>query len=148
MNLKGKYDKMFILIGLLWLAVWVLAIMDKFIIAFMLSIILMLLHLIIGSAHNEVIKKKYLLYPLIAWAVVWAIGFYLAYYNNLHETQNLFLGFNSSFGPVVYFYWIGGVLTLTLGYYFNKNAWLNDEEWEEFVEKTKRIKQAKEGDLK
>lgn len=148
MNLKGKYDSLFLFIGLLWIAIWIFAIMDKYIIAFMLSIILMLLHLIMGSSHDDKIEKRYLMYPLLSWALVWAIGFYLAYANDLSGSKELFFGFNASFGPVVYFYWIGGVLTLTLGYFFNKKAWLNDKQWEEFLEESKKFKEEKGGNNK
>ncbi|MDO5301345.1 MAG: hypothetical protein Q4E76_02460 [Tissierellia bacterium] len=143
MDLKGKYNAIFIVIGILWVALWVLAIADQYLAAFILSIVMMLLHLILGSANNEKIDKGYLIYPLLSWAVVWAIGFYLAYANDLAaqvEAGKFFGGFHYSFGPVVYLYWIGGVLTLMVGYFFNRNRWLSDEQWNEFIEEANRIK--------
>ncbi len=144
MNLKGKYNSIFVVIGFLWLAVWILAILDYYYIAFMVSIVLMLLHLILGSTHDESIDITYLIYPLLAWAVVWVIGFSLAYFNDLQAqagTEKLFGGFHYSFGPVVYLYWIGGVLTLTVGYFVNKSKWLSDEQWNNFLEESKKFKE-------
>ncbi|MDO5037226.1 MAG: hypothetical protein Q4E37_02885 [Tissierellia bacterium] len=146
MSLKGKYNAIFILIGVLWVALWLLAIADYYILAFILSILMMLLHLILGSANNEKIDRGYLIYPLLTWAVVWAIGFYLAYANDLVaqvEGGKFFGGFHYSFGPVVYLYWIGGVLTLMVGYYVNRKKWLSDDQWNSFIEEAKKIKDKK-----
>lgn len=151
MNIKEKKDSIMIVIAFLWIILWLLAITNHYVIAMELSILLMFLHLIIGTSHNEHVNKGLLLYPFLSWVVLWIIGFYLAYANSItiYEDlgKHLFLGFHPSFGPVVYLYWIGGMLTLSLGFYLKKDLWLSQEEWDAFKEEVNKIKQEKEARL-
>ena len=53
------------------------------------------------------------------------------------------LGLHPSFAPVLLLYWIGGLLTLSLGFYLLQDEWLSQEDWEEFCQKAKKIKEGK-----
>lgn len=148
MNLTEKKDFIMIFIAILWIVLWGLAITNHYVIAMQISILLMFLHLILGTSHNDKINKKLLIYPFLSWIVLWIIGFYLAYINSVKTyddiRKHLFLGFHPSFGPVVYLYWIGGMLTLAVGFYLKKDCWLSQEQWDSFKEEINKIKREKE----
>jgi hypothetical protein len=55
------------------------------------------------------------------------------------------LGFHPSFSWTVILYWIGGVLTLTLGFVALKDEWLSEKDWEEFKGKVQKIDERQKG---
>lgn len=143
MNIKGKENTIMFLIALLWIGCFILALTDHYLLAMEFSILLMGLHLILGVAKDGIVSKSLLMFPIIPWAIVWAVGFYLAYSNAIKFDgiipTTTFGGFHPSFGPVVYLYWIGGMLTLAIGFYFKKDEWLSESEWENFKSKVEKI---------
>jgi hypothetical protein len=42
-------------------------------------------------------------------------------------------------------YWIGGVLTLNIGFLLYRDLWLSDDNWEEFREKAARVNEEEGG---
>ena len=40
-------------------------------------------------------------------------------------------------------YWLGGLLTISLGYYLLQDEWLSQKDWDEFCEEAKIIKEGK-----
>jgi hypothetical protein len=55
------------------------------------------------------------------------------------------LGFHPSFSWTIILYWIGGVLTLTLGFVKLKDEWLSEQDWEEFKKNVKKIDERQKG---
>lgn len=51
------------------------------------------------------------------------------------------MGLHPSFAPTIFLYWIGGQLTLNLGFYLLQDEWLSQKEWDDFCAKAKRIKE-------
>lgn len=112
------------------------------------SVILMLLYMMLGVAKNGKLSKKLLMYPLLSWAVLWSLSFYFSkYYAEVFAgkmPEFTILGFHPSFAFTILAYWIGGVLTLTLGFYFFADDWLSDKEWDDFKKKIELMNNAKE----
>lgn len=96
-----------------------------------------------GAAQNGKISMKLLMYPLGSWFVLWAGGFFIAkYYSDLFLNKApdfTILGFHPSFAMIILAYWIGGVLTLTLGLIKHSDQWLSDESWDVFLAKMKQL---------
>jgi len=142
----GKYTTgIWVLIAALWIACIVLGTAGHFVLAMCLGIALMLLHMLLGVAKGGVVSKKFLCYPLLIWAILWLASFILSsYYGNLFaDTAPTFtvLGLHPSFAPTIFFYWIGGQLTLNLGFYLLQDEWLTNEEWDAFCKKAHCIKE-------
>ncbi|HHX04090.1 MAG TPA: hypothetical protein GX733_07360 [Tissierellia bacterium] len=145
MDISKNKDAMVILIAVLWLACIVLGTIGYHVLAMCLGVVLMLLHALLGVAHNDVVNKKFLVYPLLIWAGLWIASFLLSgYYGDLFAGQMpsfTVLGLHPSFAPTVFFYWIGGQLTLNLGLYLYADKWLSEEQWEQFLDKVKSLKE-------
>ena len=144
MDISKKKDLIWILIAVLWIVVMVLGTMGHFVIGMVLSVPLMLLHMMLGVAKGGVVSKKFLIYPLLIWAVLWIVSFILSgYYADVFAgTVPSFtvLGLHPSFAPTIFLYWIGGQLTLNLGMYLCQNDWLSEKEWDDFCKKASIIK--------
>ena len=147
MNISDKKTPIMVLISALWLACIVLGTTGHFVIGMVVSVPLMLLHFMLGAAKNGVVSKKILMYPLCIWAVISMIGFILCgYYADVFSgvmPSFTVLGLHPSFAPVIFIYWIGGLLTLSLGFYMNRDEWLSQKDWDDFCEKAKKIKEGK-----
>lgn len=133
---------------ILWAVINVLGWLNYHMIGMYLGVVLMLLYMILGVAKNRTVSKKFIKYPLIMWGVTWIIGFFLADYYAIKFAAELptftILGFHPSFASIVFLYWIGGMLTLTLGFMIFKDEWMTDEEWETFKDKIDAIKKEEE----
>ena len=118
--------------------------------AMYLCVILMLLHVMLGSAKKGHLDSKLLVYPFLSWAVLWIAGFYLMdkYAVMFKGVMPEFtvLGMHPSFAPLAIMYFIGGVLTMTVGYYVYKDKWLSTADWEEFKEKIELLNAKKGGE--
>lgn len=99
-------------------------------------------------ANQGVLNKKFFTYPLMVWAILWVLSFILSDYHGKLFTGTMpsftILGFHPSFAWTVITYWIGGVLTLTLGFVLYKDLWLSDEDWNNFIKKIGQIDGKKE----
>lgn len=139
-----------IIIGttVLWAAINVLGWLGKAMLGMYLGVILMLLYMILGIAKNGEVSKKFLSYPLILWAITWIVSFYLAdlYALKFAGVTPSFtvLGFHPSFASTIILYWMGGMLTLTLGFMVYRDEWLAKEDWDNFLEKIKVLKKEEE----
>lgn len=129
----------------LWVAINISGWTGNHMIGMYLSVILMLSYMIIGVAKKGVVSKKFILYPLLIWAIAWIASFSLAEYYSLKFAGALpsftILGFHPSFAPVIFLYWIGGMLTLTLGFIYFKDEWMSEKDWDEFKHKIEAIKE-------
>lgn len=133
------------MIAVLWLACIVLGTKGNFVIAMVLGVVLMFLHMILGTAKDGVVSKKFLVYPLLIWAVLWIASFiisghYATAFAGVMPSFTVF-GLHPSFAPTIFLYWIGGQLTLNLGLYLLQDEWLSEKEWEEFCAKANKIKE-------
>jgi hypothetical protein len=144
MNIKNNTTAIWVIIAILWIAAVVLGTTGHFVIGMVLCVPLMLLHMMLGVAKHGVVSKKFFTYPLLIWAILWAVSFIISgYYGNMFADTAptfTFLGFHPSFAPTVFLYWIGGQLTLNLGLYLCQDEWLSEKEWQDFCEKAKKFK--------
>ncbi len=150
MKLSEKNVTIIIIITtILWAMINVLGWLGYHMTGMYLGVILMLLYMILGIAQNGIVSKKFLAYPLLIWAITWITSFFLADYYATKFAGELptftVLGFHPSFAPIVFLYWIGGMLTLTLGFLFFKDEWMLDENWDNFKAKINAIEEEKRG---
>jgi len=151
MNLRGKETTIMLAIAVLWLVITYLGWIGSWLTAMFLGIGLMLLHMVLGSMRKGRLAGRFFLYPLLLWAALWGIGFYLSYIHALMFKGIMpsftILGFHPSFAWTVLTYWIGGMLTLGLGFVVCKDAWLSAEDWSEFKKKIEILNDAKGGPM-
>ena len=147
MDIKNSKTTIWVLIAALWIAVIVLGTLGHFVIGMVLGVFLMFLHMMLGISKGGVVSKKFLLYPMIIWAVLWIVSFVLSgYYADLFAgvmPSFTVFGLHPSFAPTIFLYWIGGQLTLNLGFYLLQDEWLSEKDWADFCAKAKKIKEGK-----
>ena len=145
MNIKKNATLIWVMIAVLWIACIVLGTIGQFVIAMCLGVVLMFLHMMLGMAKGGVVSKKFLIYPMVIWAVLWLVSFVLSghFATEFAGVMPSFtvLGLHPSFAPTIFLYWIGGQLTLNLGFYLLQDEWLSQKEWDEFCAKAKEIKE-------
>lgn len=99
-----------------------------------------------GVRSNGVVSKKLLLYPIIPWFVTYIISMIGSVYYHLHFLDNAptfyIMGQHPSHFFMLIFYWICGILTVSVGFAVNRYEWCSNESWENFQE---LIKKSKEG---
>lgn len=129
----------------LWAVINVLGWLNYHMIGMYLGVILMLMYMILGIAKKGFVSKKFLAYPLLIWVVTWILSFFLANYYGVKFAGVLptftILGFHPSFAPIVFLYWIGGMLTLTLGFMIYQDEWMSQTDWDDFKAKINAIKE-------
>jgi hypothetical protein len=142
MNVVKNRTAMIILIAVLWLVCTYLGWKNIFVPAMCLGVVLMLVHFLLGSAKDGVVSKKFLVYPLGIWAVLWILSFIFSkHYSDLFAGRMpdfTIAGFHPSFAFTIFFYWIGGMLTLSLGFYLNRDEWLSEKDWQDFVSRVQK----------
>lgn len=101
-------------------------------------------HILVGVRSNEVISKKFLTYPVLAWFVLYNVSMIGSVYYHLHFLDNAptfyIMGQHPSHFFMLMLYWIGGILTISVGFVLRSKEWCSDESWNNFltlVEKTK-----------
>ncbi|GAA0179103.1 hypothetical protein SH2C18_20370 [Clostridium sediminicola] len=148
MEIGNKRTGIFLIITCLWVLITICGWNGKWFVGMIASVILMLLYMILGAAKGGKLNKKLLFYPLLSWAVLWNVGFYFSkYYADVlaGKMPNFtILGFHPSFSFTILTYWIGGVLTLSVGFYFYSDLWLSNEDWDDFKKKIEVINSKKE----
>ncbi len=146
MNIKGKRDALMVLMACLWLVIMVLGWMNKFVIGMVLSVVLMLVHMILGASKQEELSAKFLRYPLLVWAAMWSASFILSdfFAKKFAGMMPSFTvgGFHPSFAPTFFLYYIGGMLTLSVGLALFKDEWLSEKDWNDFIERVNKNKEA------
>lgn len=133
---------------ILWAVITFLGWTGHWLVGMFLGIPLMLSYMVLGSSKKGKFDKRILTYPMMPWVILWGISFYLSYYYGSIFAGKIpnftILGFHPSFAWTILTYWIGGVITLTIGFIVNKDKWLSDIEWQEFKYKINEIN-TKEG---
>ena len=146
MDLSDKRTGIIVLIGILWVIITVLGWKEQHMAGMYAGVILMLLHMMLGAAKKGKLSSKLFVYPLLIWAVLWCISFFLSkYYADLYVGKIpdfTILGFHPSFAWTILTYWIGGVLTLTIGFILFKDEWLSEKDWQDFKQKIQMIEQS------
>lgn len=148
MEIGDKRTGIFLVITSLWVFITISGWMGTWFIGMISSVILMLLYMMLGASKGGKLSKKLFLYPLLSWAVLWSVGFcFSKYYADVFAGKMpdfIILGLHPSFSFTILTYWIGGVLTLTVGFYFFSDNWLSDEDWDNFKKKIESINSVKE----
>lgn len=133
-----------ILTAILWVIITILGAKGNWYPALVINIMLMAIYMMLGCAKKGVLNKKIFIYPILAFVVLWEVGFYLAkYYGDMFAGKMpdfTIMGYHPSFFYVVLFYWIGGVLTLSIGYIALKDLWLSESDWDNFKKKLEDIR--------
>lgn len=102
---------------------------------------LMGVYFILGTTVNNKIGSKVpLVYPILFMVLFWMLSFIIAYATKGQKMDLIFGLHPGAFWPMLLF-WIGSLLTGTLGYflYFDKYL-LSDKDWEEFMEEVSHLK--------
>ena len=144
MDITNKKDLFWILIAALWLVIIGLGTTGHHVIGLVLCVPLMWLHMILGFARKGVVTKRVLVYPFGVWAALFAICFILnGYFADKYAgvTPPGFLGLHPSFAPVIFLYFLGGVLTISLGFYLRSKDWMTQEDWDAFCAEAKKLKE-------
>ena len=145
MDISKHKNGIIILIAVLWIACIATGTTGHFIAGMVLGVPLMFLHMLLGVAKNGVVSKKFLLYPMAIWAALWLVSFLLSGYfgSQFAGAAPTFtiLGFHPSFAPTIFLYWIGGQLTLNLGFYLFQDEWLSQKDWDDFCAKVHAMKE-------
>lgn len=146
MNISKLKTLIWVLISALWIGCIVSGTTGHFVVGMVLGTLLSALHMVLGVAKKDVVSKKFLIYPIGVWTVLFSVAFILCgYYADLFAgtmPDFLVLGLHPSFAPVIFLYWIGGLLSLSLGYYLFQDEWLSQKDWDDFCNKAKQIKSA------
>lgn len=147
MDIRNSKTTVWVLIAALWAAIIVLGTKGHFVTGMILAVPLMFLHMLLGIAKGGHVSKKFLIYPMLIWAMLWIASFILSdYFADLFAgimPEFTVFGLHPSFAPTIFLYWIGGQLTLNLGFYLLQDEWLSEKDWNDFCEKAKRIKEGK-----
>ena len=147
MDISKKKTLILVLISIFWLACIILGTTGKFVLGMVVAVPLIGLHFLLGVAKKGIVSKKFLLYPILIWTALYIVAFILCgvYADKFAGMMPAFtvLGLHPSFAPVLLLYWIGGLLTLSLGFYLLQDEWLSQEDWEEFCQKAKKVKEGK-----
>ena len=137
-------------IGALWAVVTLLGMTGHWFAALLLSVVLMVAHLLLGSAHKGRLSISLLIHPILTWAVVWAGSFVLAehFAGRFRGVEPSFtiLGLHPSFAWIVLGFWLGGVLTLSLGFVLRSRLWLSENQWNEFTDTVARLNAERDGE--
>lgn len=148
MEIGSKKNGIIIFSTILWVVITLCGWSGHWFVGLISSVVLMLVYMMLGACKEGELNKKLFVYPLLSWAVLWSIGFYFSkYYADVFAGKMpdfTILGFHPSFAFTILTYWIGGVLTLTLGFYFLADYWLSDEDWNNFKKKIESMNTAKE----
>lgn len=145
MDISKSKTPIIVLIAVLWIACIVTGTMGHFVVGMCLGVVLMFLHMLLGVAKDGKVSKKFIVYPILIWAALWLVSFILSgYYGSLFAGAAptfTFLGFHPSFAPTIFLYWIGGQLTLNLGFYLLQDEWLSQKDWEVFCKTVHAMKE-------
>lgn len=122
---------------------------ENYLICLVLSVIIMGCYLILGSANKGIISKKFFIYPLLTWAVVWTAAFCLAaYFADVYAGVKppLVFGLHPALACIIGGFWFGGLLTILLGWHLHKDEWMSPDDWDAFVQEIQKLdEQAKKG---
>ncbi|SFI29366.1 hypothetical protein SAMN05192551_11114 [Tindallia magadiensis] len=144
-DMKDRKTMLVLLITLCWVLITFSGWFGYWFFGLCLAVVLMLLHMVLGSVQNDQLSKKMLIYPLLSWTVLWLVGFYIAeHYAQAFEgvmPSFTVLGFHPSFGAIIIAYWIGGLLTLTVGLNLYASEWLSEDSWNDFKAKIEKLNQ-------
>lgn len=145
MDIRKHKTLIWVLIAILWIFCIVMGTIGHFVVAMVAGVPLMFLHMMLGIAKGGIVSKKFMVYPMLIWAVLWIVSFILSgYYATAFAgvmPSFTVLGLHPSFAPTIFLYWIGGQLTLNLGFHLFQDEWLSEKEWNDFCEKAKKIKE-------
>jgi len=130
--------------GILWGVITMMAWYGYWYQGIFISFVMMLLYLVAGAKHQGKLDKTFMLFPILSWFVLWMISFklvgdYSTLFRNVAPTFTI-LGFHPSFAWL-FIAWVGSVLTLSLGFYVNKDRWLSKNDWEAYQKKIVQLNQ-------
>lgn len=150
MPVKVPTTPAMLLVAALWVAVPVLGMSGHWFAGLFVSIVLMVVLAAVGSAHRGELRIGFLLFPILAWAAVWAVAFALAEHYRAAFAGRVpdftILGFHPSFAWIVLGYWLGGVAVLTVGFLLRSEEWLPEARWREFRETIARLDESRKGE--
>ncbi len=89
------------------------------------------------------VVPQFILYPMVfgpySGSSVYPVQYFSVTFKGVFPAFTI-LGLHPSFGCTVFLYWIGGMLTLNLGLYLNRDEWLSQKDWDDFCKKARELK--------
>lgn len=151
MDISKQKTPIVVAIAVLWLVCVMLGSTGHFVWGMVLGVPLIGLHFMLGVARQGVVSRRFFRFCIIPWAVLMAATFILCgYYADLFKGVMpgfSILGMHPSFAPVILTYWLGGLLTVSLGYYLLRQEWLSEQEWDAFCKRAKDIRDRRSEDI-
>jgi hypothetical protein len=125
-----------VLTALLWVALTVMGWTGLGYEAMFVGLVLLFVYLVQGMARRGRLRWRLLAFPLVPWLLLWALSFALSrHFADAFAGQRpdfTILGLHPSFAWTVLTYWIGGVLTLSVGFAVRRDDWLSQADWDDF----------------
>jgi len=138
MKLDSKrVDHLMIIIALGWVMVIAMTLAGKGFAAMYVSVVIISAHMLIGFSHNGTINRKLFANPFLSWLITFTVGIvgmqYFAFLYGDMRPSFLILGMHPSYFFELCFYWLAGILTISLGLYKRRDLWLSEEDWNHFL---------------
>ena len=89
----------------------------------------------IGASNGGTLNKSFFMYPILPFMIVWALSFVGAHYyavKYMGAVPPLILGFHPSLFCIVVGFWMGGLLTLLVGFVTKHDMWMSRQNWEDY----------------
>jgi hypothetical protein len=144
MDIKKMSDALIVTSTVLWAVCCVLAWNALYLEALWLGVIIIGIYLTLGMAKNGLLPVKIFIYPILIWAIIWIGGFWGAdhlatEYKGVMPPYTI-LGMHPSFAVIVLTYWVGGIVTIALGFLCLRDEWLSKKDWNAFREKIQKLR--------
>lgn len=144
LNIKNKNTFLMVLSAVLWLIITIMGWTGLWFPAMFLGLALMFIYMLLGSAKEGEVKIEFLKYPIIPFIVLWTISFSLSYYWGKVKIPTFTVaGLDPSFAVTFFLYFIGGIITLTIGLKTKSDYWLSDQDWDDFLQKIDKLEKEK-----
>lgn len=130
-------DKLIMIIALGWVAVIVMTLFGRGFPAMYVSAVIIAAHFVLGLIHKGEIRRKLIWLPFLGWFITFGIGIigmqYYAFKFGDSIPSFLIFGMHPSLFFELAFYWIAGIVTISYGLVKNRDVWLSEDDWDEFL---------------
>jgi len=112
--------------------------------SFVAALLIVVIYFILGASSRGTLGIAVpLLYPIACMSTLWILAYIVAYATRGQELPFVF-GMHPGWFAGIFFFWIGTLLTSTLGYYlFFTKCVLTDEQWEDFLTEVSKMEKRK-----
>lgn len=112
--------------------------------SFVTALLIIVIYFVLGASSRGMLGIVVpLLYPITCMSALWLVAYIVAYLTRGQEFPFV-LGMHPGWLASVLFFWIGTLLTSTLGYYLHfSKCVLTDEQWDDFLTEISKMKDPK-----